>query len=168
MRTFFVATLTILCLAAGGTIAAADLSDSAVLTPGGLGDLKVGMTEAQVEAVLGHNVHLDNTATGGECATSRLPHRSYGLFTNGILRRVTLGSAFFATKSGLRVGMAESEIRKIYGSKARRSPHAYVQGGSYYKVTRGNRRLVFETDGTKITAISGGRRPEVDYIEGCA
>lgn len=149
-------------------VAVGALSDSAKLTPGGLGRLEVGMTEHQVERVLDRNIVLNNNAGGGECATAGLRHRAYALFTNGRLGRVTLGSRHYATKSGLRVGMPESAIKQKYGARAKRSKHEYAPDGSYYKVTRGHRRLVFETDGTKITAISGGRIPEVDYVEGCA
>jgi len=151
------------CAAAAGA-----LKDSATLTPGGLGSVRVGMTERGVERALGRNIVLDNNAGGGECATASIGRRNYALFTNGRLGRVTLTSSSHATKSGLRVGMPESAVTNRYGSKAKRSKHEYVPDGSYFKVTRGNRRLVFETDGAKITAISGGRRPEVDYIEACA
>ncbi len=146
----------------------AALPDSAKLTPSGLGGISVGMTESAVERVLGRGISLDNNAGGGSCATARLPHRSYALFTDGRLRSVSLSSPFYATKSGLRVGMPQRAVLEQYGQKAKRSRHAYTPGGYYFKVTRGNRRLVFETDGDKITTIHGGRRPEVDYIEGCA
>lgn len=157
--------LLVLATSAG---AGAALNDSAKLTPRGLGRIEVGMTERQVERVLGRDISLNNNAGGGRCATASLRHRSYALFTDGRLGRVTVGSPRYATGSGLRVGMPESSVKAEYGAKAKQSKHEYAPDGSYFKVTRGHRRLVFETDGAKITAVSGGRRPEVDYVEGCA
>ena len=54
------------------------------------------------------------------------------------------------------------------GAKLKPSRHAYNPDGSYFKVTFGNRRLVFETDGSEVTGMHGGRIPEVDYVEACA
>jgi hypothetical protein len=35
-------------------------------------------------------------------------------------------------------------------------------------LTVGHRRLVFETDGRRVTEIGSGRKPEIDDVEGCA
>jgi hypothetical protein len=43
-----------------------------------------------------------------------------------------------------------------------------VRGGFYLKLTAGNRRLVFETGGRRVTQISSANKPEIDYVEGCA
>ena len=55
-----------------------------------------------------------------------------------------------------------------YGGRVRREPHAYTNG-EYLKVARGNRKLVFAiSPNGKVIEISTGRRPEIDYLEGCA
>lgn len=153
---------------AGGDAARAALPDSAKLTRGGLGRLKLGIGERKVERIIDRNIRLRGAGNTYACATARLGHGTYGIFTHRRLRRVTLTRRFYQTKSGLRVGLPQSAVRDRYGKRAQRSPHVYVPGGFYFKVTRGNRRLVFETDGERITAISGGRRGEVDLVEGCA
>jgi hypothetical protein len=147
--------------------AAARLPDSARLTPSGLGPVEVGMTEREVERALDRPIHQQtNVGTGGSCGTARI--RGGGLlFTDDVLGRVSLYTRRFATKSGIRVGDPEEAIRAQYGKRAKRSRHVYTEG-YYYKVTRGNRRFVFETERGEITIIHGGRIPEVDYIESCA
>lgn len=159
--------LVLLLFATLAAPAAARLPDSARLTPSGLGPIKVGMTEPEVEKALGRKIRQNKLAgVGGRCGSARL--RGGGmLFTDDVLARVSLFTRRFATKSGIRVGDPESAIRAQYGKRAKRSPHVYTDG-HYYKVTRGNRRLNFETDDGEITIIHGGRIPEVDYVEGCA
>jgi hypothetical protein len=147
--------------------ATARLPDSARLTPSGLGPIAVGMTEQEVEQALDRKIRQDKFAgVGGRCGTARI--RGGGLlFTDDVLARVTLFTRRFATRSGIRVGDPEEAIREQYGKGAKRSRHTYVDG-YYYKVTRGHRRFVFETDSGEITIIHGGRIPEVDYVESCA
>jgi hypothetical protein len=154
--------------------AAAAIPEHARLTFRGLGPVRVGMTRDEVEAVVGHRIPWQDNVSPG-CATSRLAPGVWGLFTEGrvasvnVTRYGTRGqrSADYRTRAGVGVGMAQRKIRAVYGSAAKRSPHAYVDG-YYFKITRGNRRIVFATDKGVITDIAGGRRPEVDYIEGCA
>jgi hypothetical protein len=163
IRPALVLTLT-LALAA---TALAKLPDHAKLTQKGLGPVKVGMTEKEVEAAIGHRIEV-HYFPGSDCGSAKLRGKVFGLFTGPTLARVSLYGGKFSTKSGLRVGDPESAIREHYGNRAKRSPHAYDRNGHYFKVTRGNRRISFETDGDVITQIHGGRIPEVDYIEGCA
>lgn len=167
IRNLAAATAASLLLLTVPQLAGGALPESATLTASRLGKVKLRMTERQVEKALGRGIKLDDLYGDGSCATAAFGHRSYLIFSGGRVRRITLTTKFWATKSGLRVGMPESAVKDEYGSKAKRSKHAYTDG-SYLKVTRGNRRLVFETDGEKITTIHGGRKPEVDYIEACA
>jgi hypothetical protein len=161
------ATLTLTLLAFFAGTATADLDKTAVLSPDGLGDVRVGLSEGEVEAVLGRKVKLQGPPESS-CATAAIGHGAYALFSNGRLGRVTLQSRFWATRAGVRVGDTEDSIIEAYGKRAKRSKHVYAPDGSYFKVRRGKRKLVFETDGEKITSIHGGRRPEVDYVEACS
>jgi hypothetical protein len=164
MRTLLLGAILLAVLAAP---AAARLPDDAVLTPSRLGPLAVGMTEVEVEQALDRRIRQDkNAGVGGRCGTARI--RGGGLlFTDDVLARVSLFTRRFATRSGIRVGDPEEAIREQYGRRAKRSRHTYADG-YYYKVTRGHRRLVFETDRGVISIIHGGRIPEVDYVESCA
>lgn len=159
--------LALILFATLAATALAKLPDNAKLTQKGLGPVEVGMTEAEVEAAIGHGIKV-NYFPESDCGSAKLRGKVFALFTGPVVARVSLYGSKFSTKSGLRVGDDETDIREAYGKKAKRSPHAYEHKGHYFKVTRGNRRIVFETDGELITTIHGGRIPEVDYIEGCA
>jgi hypothetical protein len=75
------------------------------------------------------------------------------------------------TDAGIGVNDAVSEVLKAYGTAVVVTPHKYTyeSGGQYLSVpgTEGT-RLVFETDGTKVTRYRIGRMPEVEWVEGCA
>ena len=47
-------------------------------------------------------------------------------------------------------------------------PHKYNPGGHYITVTgAGSNRIVFETDGSRVTNYRAGRSPEVEQVERC-
>lgn len=157
-----------LALACAAAPALAKLSASAKLKPSGLGPLKVGMSEAEVERALGRSIRQHKL---GPCGTAVIKQRRNGvdylMFTNNVLRRATVSVSEYETAKGIRVGSPERAIKQAY-AKAKRSPHVYDSNGSYFDVKYGNRSLRFETDGSKVTAMHGGRSREVSYVEGCA
>jgi hypothetical protein len=53
-----------------------------------------------------------------------------------------------------------------------RLPHKYVQGGEYLTVTPvspedSSLRIVFESEGGRITRFRSGRTPQVEWVERC-
>lgn len=151
--------------------APARLFDEATIVPSGLGPLKIGMTETEVEKAIGKNVRqFKNAGVGRVCGSARLDGRNFMIFTNDVLRRVSVaGRQYDVKESGLGVGDAQSAIRDFYADRAKRTKHVYDPGGFYYSVEFGARKKIrFETDGDRITQIHSGRTPEVDYVEGCA
>lgn len=140
------------------------------ITKDGLGDVRIGMSISSVEEVLGTTLDdLSNAAGDGSCATASLGDKVYGLFTRSVLARIYVSTSRYRTRKGIHVGDRASAVMRAYGGRVRSVRHAYVPGGRYLKVTMGHRRIVFETSATgRITSISTGRKPEVDYIEGCA
>lgn len=139
------------------------------ITKDGLGDIRIGMTVSQVEAELGSPLDdLNNNAGDGSCATATLGQNVYGLFTGSTLARIYVGTSRYRTRKGIHVRSSARDVFKAYGRNVRSSRHAYT-AGRYLKVTMGHRRLVFETSASgRVVSISTGRKPEVDYIEGCA
>jgi hypothetical protein len=140
------------------------------ITKQGLGDVEIGMSVSAVEDVLGVTLDdLSNAAGDGSCATASLGGKVYGLFTRSVLARIYISTSRYRTRKGVHVGDPARAVFRAYGRRVRSVPHAYVSGGRYLKVTMGHRRIVFETSRSgRITSISTGRKPEVDYIEGCA
>ena len=160
----------IACAAVLGAAATAALAlpSSARLTTAGLGPIKIGMTIAQVEQAGNRELTFEGGDANAVCASAALGARLYGLFSKGRLTRIYVSSSRYATRTNIRVGDSQRKVLARYGRGLVRQKHAYVPGGYYLKLTVGNRRLVFDTDGKRVTQISSGRKPEIDYIEGCA
>jgi hypothetical protein len=152
----------------GGSAPASALPRSATITTAGLGAIKIGMSERQVERAAKRPITRREGAGTGGCTTAKLGDKLFGLFAGPRLARIYVGSRRYATRSGVRVGDSEQKVIAIYAGQIVRERHAYRPGGSYLKVVDGNRKVVFDTDGRRVTQISTGRAPEIDYVEGCA
>ena len=90
---------------------------------------------------------------------------------SGRVVRVDVDSAGPATDRGARVGMTEAEIARLYPEGLRTMPHKYVDGGHYLVFTPPGAdsafRVVFETDGRRVTSYRAGIEPAVEYVERC-
>jgi hypothetical protein len=86
----------------------------------------------------------------------------------GRIARIDVDSATIATTAGARVGDSEQHIRELYGERLITSPHKYVEG-HYLTVTPRDtaHRILFETDGQRVTRYRAGRVPEVEWVERC-
>jgi hypothetical protein len=91
------------------------------------------------------------------------------MLVNDTAVRIDVDSGGIATPAGIFVGDPESKVMERY-KDAILAPHKYVAGGRYIIVTSpvdSMRRGIFETDGAKVLRYRFGRRPEVDFVEGC-
>ena len=90
---------------------------------------------------------------------------------SGRVVRVDVDSAGLATDRGAGVGMAEAEIRRLYPEGLRTMPHKYDTAGHYLVFTPPGAdsgfRMVFETDGHRVTTWRAGVEPAVEYVERC-
>ncbi|MDF1506014.1 hypothetical protein PYV61_23880, partial [Roseisolibacter sp. H3M3-2] len=89
----------------------------------------------------------------------------------GAVARIDVDSPTVATAAGVRVGDPEARVVEAYGARAAVTPHKYVDG-HYVTVTPAAPadsayRLVFETERGRVTRYRAGRRPAVEYVEGC-
>jgi hypothetical protein len=159
--------VTLVLVASVGASSAVALPRSARITTAGLGAIKIGMTERQVEKAAKRRITREVGAGDGSCTTASLGDKLTALFTGPRLARIYVRGRRYATRSGVRVGDTEQKVLATYPGEIVREPHAYTNG-FYLKIVDGNRKVVFETDGRRVTEISTGRRPEIDYIEGCA
>ena len=67
------------------------------------------------------------------------------------------------------MGSLESELVATYGDRVQVSPHKYTgPTGHSLTVEQGERALVYETDGERVTSWRAGRLPEVKWVEGCS
>ncbi|MES2525352.1 MAG: hypothetical protein V4617_21860 [Gemmatimonadota bacterium] len=139
----------------------------------GIEGVRVGMTTAQVRTAFG--LPAAPPFAAGSCEyipAASLPRRLYLMAVSDTLVRIDVRDSTVATAEGARVGDTEARIREIYGNAVREEPHKYTGPvGHYLKVTTPGdttRMTVFETDGSRVTMYRVGRKPEVEYVEGCS
>ena len=169
--------------------ARSQLTEQSKLAIDGVGPVRVGMTIAQAESSAGVRlVEKGGRAGSGGCYYVRpqLGPANLGFMVisdredNRIVRdkdqiaRVDVWrNGRITTVSGAKNGDTEARIKALYPGKIRVSPHKYNRNGRYLTYTPQdpedrNYRLIFETDGKKVTQFRSGRLPEVEYVEGCA
>jgi hypothetical protein len=146
-------------------------SDSTV-TARGLGALRAGMTVAEASAALRGALALPAGADSAGCTYAVWRGGPAGvrvMIEGGRVVRVDVDSAGIRTAAGAEVGDGEERVQRLYGGRAVVSPHKYEEG-HYLTVTDPTDSafaLVLETRDGKVTRYRAGRRPQVEYVEGC-
>ena len=143
-----------------------------VLTPDGLGPLRIGMTVKQARAALGREMASDD-----EFSESCKPYGVTGLeglgliFADGRLDSIDINlKAPWRTAAGIGLGDTEAAVRKAYGRAIVRTKNAYEDPPAAYLTIKGRhgRGIKFTTDShRRIEAIDVGGE-SISYIEGCA
>lgn len=87
------------------------------------------------------------------------------------IERVDVDSAGVLTAEGAGVGDAEANVIALYRGRVSVQPHKYTGPRGHYLIVTSTgdtlHRIVFETDGQRVVNYRAGRRPAVDYVEGC-
>lgn len=156
--------------------AKAALSSGDHVSFGGFGPVRVGMSVAQAQAASGTTLTTEVTSPNAGCGYVKPSGGPAGISfmtTYGVIARVDVGTQSVSTPEGVRIGDSERQVYRTYGRRVRRSRHVYVRGGHYLKILPGRasergRRIVFETNGHRVTGIRAGRLPEAYLVEGCS
>lgn len=143
------------------------------LSTSGLGPLKIGMTVRQAERAIGYPLDINRNAGGPDspCFTATVSPNRYRVSVLGTGFRVAsidVQKRSVATRSGIRVGDSVAKLLATYGAQLVPKPQFYEPTRLQYEIHDGNRKVIFSTDNTKVTSMTAGRKPEVDYVEGCA
>jgi hypothetical protein len=142
---------------------------SVVATFDGVGRARIGSSAAQLRE-LGPVPQAANASACRVVTLDSLPAGVHVMLVNDSVARVDVDSTSdVRTVDGAGVGDSEARIRQLY-AHVETQPHKYVANGHYLSVASPNdstRRIVFETDGSVVKRYRVGRRPEVDYVEGC-
>jgi hypothetical protein len=160
--------------------AAADSSSVAPVTPAamtvterGIGPLRAGMTLPEASAALGGALVAPPGADTAGCHYVQWRGSPPGvrvMVEGGRIARVDIDSAGVRTATGVGIGDTEEQVQRQYGGHAAVSPQKYGEG-HYLTVTPNpsdsSYAIVFETSGGKVTRYRAGRRPQVEYVEGC-
>jgi hypothetical protein len=141
----------------------------------GIGPLMTGAARRALPASAGIAARADG-ATPAAGQAVRVTRRSLaGAVSVMLLRdtivRVDVDSAGVATTWGDQVGDAEGDVLRRHAGHVRTEPHKYTGPVGHYLIvtdsTDSAHALVFETDGQHVTRYRAGRRPEVEWVEGC-
>jgi hypothetical protein len=153
------------------------LTESSQVGTNGLGPVLVGMTVAEAEKAAGRKFDTDKEGPAGDVCLYSTPRGLPGvgfMVINGKIARVDVwNNRNITTFRGAKIGDSEARIKQLYGRQIQVKQHEYRPNGHYLvfvpkdKADR-NFRVVFETDGQKVTQFRSGRIPEVEYVEGCA
>jgi len=134
----------------------------------GLGPIKLGMTERQIERAAKRQITLGYPLPGGDCAIAELAGKTHGLFTGKRLRRIYIRTPKFATAKGIRVGTAEARVLAAYPGRLSRQPQKYRPEEDDLTLRKDNRKVIFTLNKGQVEEISTGRKPEIDLVEGCS
>jgi hypothetical protein len=141
------------------------------VTEYGIGPIRAGMTVEEVAQAMGGGFGAPKGGTAG-CTYAVLVKAPPGLavmLQDGKVARVEVRSGRTPTAAGARIGDSEARIKALYPGRVTTTPHKYNAGGHYLTVTPADPkyRIVFETDGKKVTNFRSGRIPEVEQVERC-
>ena len=139
----------------------------------GLGPLRTGMTVAQAKTALGSALVVPAEYDSAGCDYARWSAAPAGvrvMLDQGRIARIEVDSANVATAAGARVGDTEQRIQSLYPGRVTVTPHKYEDGKYLTVNTVGDSSLaiVFETSKGRVTRYRAGRRPAVEYVEGCS
>jgi hypothetical protein len=143
-----------------------------VVTTSGIGPLHAGMTVAEAAAAVPGTFAAASIAECTYAHWSGAPPGVSVMVERGRVARVDVASGPVATAEGARIGDREERIRQLYPGRVEAMPHKYTDG--HYLVVRPAdpadrfHLIVFETDGTRVKRYRAGRRPAVEYVEGCS
>jgi hypothetical protein len=133
------------------------------------------MSVADASAAVGAALSLRSDAAATACAYLQWPGGPDGVWVmveDGRVVRVDVRAGTTATEEGARIGDSDERIRQLYDGRVTASPHKYT-AGQYLTVTPVSPadsafRLVFETEGGRVTEYRAGTVPQVEYVEGCS
>ena len=134
-----------------------------VVSDTSVGSIRIGMTADELRPRVETLGQLEG------CVYAKVPEAP-GLLVMlfaGKVVRVDVIAPGIATAGGARVGDTEERVRELYPG-LRVEPHKYTDGHYLVVDTVQGRRLIFETDGARVTRYRAGAVPQVDWVEGCS
>ena len=143
-----------------------------VVSPRSAGPVRTGMTVAEASKALGADLKPTYDVSD-ICDMLDVPGGPTDLslmVVSDTIVRFDVSDTLTATAlTGLRVGSSEAQVLAAYPGKVRVEPHEYAGPDGHYLVVGSDslEALVFETDGKRVTRYRAGRKPAVEWVEGC-
>lgn len=145
-----------------------------VVSATGIGRVRIGWSVAQLNQALGEQLK-PTYEVSDQCDHLRPAGLPAGVSLMVVLDtvvRVDVDTTGVPTAEGAGVGDTEARILALYRGRIRVEPHKYTgPEGHYLIVTIPSdtlSRIIFETDGHTVQNYRAGRRPAVEFVEGCA
>lgn len=143
-----------------------------------VGPIRLGMTLAQARKAAG--VALSEQPLRGNADSWRACHYAWPaegaqlrldlglMLEQGVVTRIDIATPEVATRSGARVGDAESSVIERYVGHLQQAPAA--DGAPHFLIVYPDQpqQMVFQAQDGKVTAYRIGQLPAVHYSEGCA
>jgi hypothetical protein len=140
----------------------------------GLGKVKLGASAKELASALGEPLPPPRVAEVS-CRYMRpksLPPGVGIMLVSDSVARIDIDSAGIATAEGAAVGDDETRVTGLYRDRVTVTAHKYTgPTGHYLTVARAGdtlHRIIFETDGKRVTKFRVGLRPAVEWVEGCS
>ncbi|MBD2559814.1 MULTISPECIES: hypothetical protein [Nostoc] len=175
LLTIFTTTLVLSSLTVGTVLAQTKLTNQSKLFTNGIGQVRVGMTVSEAKKAAGTRLVGDPSNNNCYYVKPEWEPKNLGfMVTEGRISRVDVWrDSKITTLKGAKIGDTEAEIKSLYPGQIQVKPHKYVQGGHYLTFIPKDRadqkyRVVFETDGKRVTQFRSGKLPEVEFVEGCS
>lgn len=138
----------------------------------GAGPLRPGMSLAHAVVLMeGDFWTHDASANCMYFQAARAPGMKF-VFLHRNLARIEVDSGAVATTQGIRIGASEEQVQAAYPGHVTITDDAH--SGAHYLSARAPDeadsafRIVFETNGKRVTRLRMGVRQAVEWIEGCS
>lgn len=145
-----------------------------LVSPQAFGPIRFGVPLAGVKSALGDTTAAEPQEDMG-CEYyfhPALPAGSSLMVVDDSVVRVDIDTAGIRTVAGAQVGDSESTVLALYPDRVRVEEHEYTGPEGHYLIVTDTSdstfRLIFETWGGRVSRYRGGKRPPVDYVEGCS
>ena len=146
--------------------------DAWTVTPAGIGPVRVGMSVDDLRRATEVTLPAGGLASCTYVRPSGAPPGVSVMLASGQVARIDVDSSGVRTDAGISVGDSAARIGQAYAGRVTTRPHKYVSGGEYLIVKAASPadstlRIVFESEGGRITRLRSGRAPEVEWVERC-
>lgn len=143
-----------------------------VVTPDGIGAIRIGMTADELRGAVGDVPGANPTADCSYVRPTGAPAGVSVMLAHGQVARVDIDSAGVRSDAGVAVGDSAAKVADAYATRMTATAHKYVPGAQYLTVRSvspadSSRRMVFETENGRVTRFRTGRVPEVEWVERC-
>jgi hypothetical protein len=139
------------------------------VTSKGIGRLPSGTRIQDAHLLLGTTIPIPADLSCTYVKPKNAPAGVALMVVDGNFVRVDVTSGSAKTIEGARIGSTESEINSLYKGRVATQPAKYGNGHTLVvtPTDKSNTRIVFETDGKKVTRFRSGQLPQVEWVESC-